>query len=189
MGTGESRSPEKSIRLFLRDHSTHAAAGVGDIPGIARDKVDVEVGHSLPGGSADIDAYVPAVGVVLFLQEIAAAAEEVEEGGPFRIRRLEEGGDMPERDDEDVARVHREGVGPCIGEGIPQDDIAGRGVAERTDAACSGFVAHTGDFPPEGMKAAALYREERFTRIIREKEKGGVWPLSTGSSMRTAPPT
>jgi hypothetical protein len=164
----------RSIHLFFRDHSPHTAAGVGDVPGIAGDEVDVEVGHCLPGGRTDIDADIPAVRMISFLQNLPAAAEEVEEGDTLRLRRLEEGGDMPERDDEGVARVHREGVGPCIGEGVLHEGLSGGGIAEGAGGACPRFVAHTWDFHAARDEGNGPVPAEEIRKNYPERREGEI---------------
>lgn len=163
----------RSIHLFFRDHTPDTAAGVGDVAGIAGDEVDVEVGHRLPRGRADIDADIPPVRVVPLLQGIPATTEEVEESDPFRLRRLEEGRDVPEGDDEGVARAHREGVGPRVGESILHDDVGGRGVAEGAGGTSQRVIVHTGIFRRERMKAAVragMLAEEIRKKYPDEKE-------------------
>lgn len=150
-GISQERSDQTrcfSISLFLWDHPAHATAGVGDVANITGDEVDMEVGHALPGGSADIDPDVPSVRMVAPLQDLSAAAEKIEKGPTLLLSRFEERGYMPERDDEGVARTHREGVGPRVGESVLQDDVIGGRVAEGAGASCPVIAVHTKDSTP-----------------------------------------
>ena len=57
------------------DDVADAAAWVGDVAGVARDEVDVEVEDGLAGGFADVDADVEAVGVVAAFDQLPAAVD------------------------------------------------------------------------------------------------------------------
>ena len=65
--------------------------------------MDVEVHHRLAGGFSDVDADVVAVGVAALVEEVFCLPDEGEEGGEFCVGRIEEAGDVPEGDDEEVA--------------------------------------------------------------------------------------
>lgn len=94
--------------------------------------MDMEVRHRLPRGGADIYPDIVAVRVICLLDEGAAPGDEIEEGCPFLVGRLEIGGDMPIRDDEEVARADRVAVGACIGTIVARDDLFWERSAERT---------------------------------------------------------
>ena len=92
-----------SVHPLLRDRPPHAAPGVRHVPGIPGDEVDVEVHHGLAGGGADVHADVVAVGVEPAVEEGSCLPDEGEEGGLFRVGRVEEGGDVAVGDEEEVA--------------------------------------------------------------------------------------
>ena len=79
--------------------------------------MDVEVHHGLAGGG---DAVV-AVGVELF----------VEEGGLLCGGRVEEGGDVAEGDEEEVAGADWISIVAGVAEVVCEDDLICRRVAER----------------------------------------------------------
>ena len=66
----------------------------------------MEVHHRLAGGFSDVDADVVAVGTELFVEEGFRLPDEGEEGGVFRIGRVEEGGDV-------AVGVFRSELRPC----------------------------------------------------------------------------
>ena len=94
-----------SVHPPLRDHPPHPAPGIRHIPGIPGDDVDVQVHHRLAGGFSDVDADVVAVGMEASVEEVFCLADEREEGGLLCVRRVEEGGDVTEGDEEDLPRI------------------------------------------------------------------------------------
>ncbi len=118
------------------DDVPHTATGVGDVVLVARDQVDVEMEDGLPRGFADVDADVVAVGVVAAGDQVSAA---IEAGGDCRALvggGVEPGRDVPARNDEEVARVHREGVPEGPREAVFEGDAVLGGEAEGALGGC-----------------------------------------------------
>lgn len=88
--------------------------------------------HRLAGGLPDIHADVVAVWPELAVEMPFRLPDQGEEGGLLLPGGVEEVGKMPERDDQQVARVHRVAVVPGIAEVVCEHDLRGFGVAERT---------------------------------------------------------
>ena len=93
------------IHPLLRYRAPHTAPGILYVAGVPGDDVDVEVHHRLAGGGANVRADVVAVGVELPVKEGFCFPGEGEEGGEFRVGRVEEAGDVPEGDEEEVAGI------------------------------------------------------------------------------------
>ncbi len=67
----------------------------------------MQVHHRLAGGLSDVDADVVAVGVEPLVEEVFCLPDEGEEGGLLCVGRVEEGGDVAEGDEEEVAGADR----------------------------------------------------------------------------------
>ena len=93
--------------------------------------MDVEVHHRLAGGCSHVDADVVAVGTELFVEEGFRLPDEGEEGGLFVVGRVEEGGDVPEGDEEEVAGADGILIIAGVAEIVCEDDLVFCGVAER----------------------------------------------------------
>ena len=87
-----------------------AASWVGHVAEVARDDVDVQVEDGLACRLADVDADVEAVGPVALLDDGLCFVDGSSESGLLVLRGLEPGGDVPPRDDEEVAGRDGEGV-------------------------------------------------------------------------------
>jgi len=85
--------------------------------------VDVQVHHRLAGCLADIHADIVAVGVELPVEVGLRLPDQGEEGLLLLFGGVEEVGEMPERDDQQVAGVHRVAVVPGIAEVVFEDDL------------------------------------------------------------------
>ncbi len=116
-----------------RDHMANAAPGIGDVAGIPRDDMDMDMGDGLAGGGAGIEPDVVAVGFggEGGVEVVFDGVDEIEEGGLFGGSGVEPGGDEPARDDEGVSRGDGESVGERKGEGVGGDPGGGLGVEER----------------------------------------------------------
>jgi len=68
----------------------------------------------------------------VFVEEGFCLPDEGEEGGLFVVRRVEEGGDVPEGDDEEVAGADWILIVAGVAEVVCEDDLVFCGVAERT---------------------------------------------------------
>src|SRR5687767_10925866 len=86
------------------------AARVWHVVGISRDDVNVEVGNRLTGNWAGVEANVVARRLVIGIDATLDLVDESEQVGPFLGSCFPPGRDQPPRDDERVARVHREAV-------------------------------------------------------------------------------
>jgi len=108
--------------------------------------VDVEVHHRLAGGGADVDADVVAVGVKLSVEEGFRLPEEGEEGGLFRVGRVEEAGDVPEGDEEEVAGARGVLIIAGVAEVVCEHDLFFCRVAER-----AAYITHA-SYPRTWMR-------------------------------------
>lgn len=118
------RSPEiPSIHPLLRNNPSHPAPRVLDIPPVPGDQVDVQVHHRLPGCLPDIHADVVAVWPELPVEVGLRLPDQGEQRLLLLPGGVEEVGEMPERDDQQVARVHRVAVVPGIAEVVFEDDL------------------------------------------------------------------
>ena len=63
------------ILLPIWYYTTDTAFGVGDISMVAGDEVHVNVEYGLPCGFIYVDAYVVAIGVILFVQYLLDVLE------------------------------------------------------------------------------------------------------------------
>jgi len=106
----------------------HPAAGVFDVAGIPGDEVDVQVHHRLAGGGADVDADVVAGRKEPAVEEGFRLPEEREEAGQFRV---EEAGDVPVGDEEEVAGTDWISIITGVAEVVGEDDLVFLRVAER----------------------------------------------------------
>lgn len=130
------RSP--SIPSPLRDHAPHPAPGILHITGVPRDEVDVQVHHRLSGGRAHVHADVVAVGVVeTVIEQPFCLSAERQQCGLLLVRRLEEAGDVPEGDKQQVAGVHRIFVVVGVAEIVCEHDLLRWRITER-----AGHIAH-----------------------------------------------
>ena len=93
--------------------------------------MDVEVHHRLAGGCSHVHADVVAVGTELFVEEGFRLPDEGEEGGLLRVGRVEEGGDVAEGDEEEVAGADRVFIIAGVAEVVGEDDLVSGWVAER----------------------------------------------------------
>ena len=114
----------------------HAAARVGDVAVVARDQVDVQVEDGLAGGFADVDADVEAVGAVAAGDQLSASVEAGGQGRSLLGGGVEPGGDVPSRDDEQVAFADREGVPEGPREAVFEGDAVLGGEAEGARGGC-----------------------------------------------------
>ena len=80
--------PDEIIPL-AGDDVAHAAARIGDVAGVARNYVDVQVRNGLAGGGAGVDADIEAVGVVLPADGVAGDGDSVGESVAFIVGGLE----------------------------------------------------------------------------------------------------
>ncbi len=94
------------------------ATGVGDIPPIAWNHVDVQVHHGLPGCFADIDSDIEAVGVVALDNGVSCQLHRPQEIQLLRSGSREPVPDVPSRGQHCVSRAHR----VCIPQ--PQNPVA-----------------------------------------------------------------
>jgi len=106
----------------------------------------VEVHHRLAGGGANVRADVVAGGVVPVVEESFCFPGEGEEGGEFCVGRVEEAGDVPEGDEEEVAGACRISVIAGVAEGVLEDDLIRQRVAEG-----AGQIAHA-SYPRTWMR-------------------------------------
>ena len=93
--------------------------------------MDMKVHNRLAGGGADIHAYVVAVGMELFVEKGFCLPGKREQRCLLPLRRIEEAGDMPEGDDEEVAGARREFVVAGVAEIVFEHDLPRRRSAER----------------------------------------------------------
>ena len=104
-----------------RGRQADAAARIGDVAVVARDHVDVEVGDRLTAGGGDVDANVPAVGVVRGIEVAADVVDEAEDGELLVWGGVEPGGDGAFGDDERVAGGDGVAIADGEGEGVGGD--------------------------------------------------------------------
>jgi len=130
----------------LRNHPSHPAPRILHIPGIPWDDVHVQVHHRLPGSLADVHADVVAVGTEPLVEEPFRLPHERQQCDLLFVRRLEEAGDVPERDDQQVAGAHRILVIAGVAEIARERDLLGARIAERT-----GQIAHAA-YPRTSVK-------------------------------------
>jgi len=91
----------------------------------------VEVHHRLAGGRSHVHADVVAVGAILFVEEGFCLPDEGEEGDLLRVGRVEEGGDVAEGDEEEVAGADWILIIAGVAEVVCEDDLVFGWVAER----------------------------------------------------------
>ena len=120
---------------------SHAASRVGDVAGVARDQVDVEVEDGLARGFADVDADVEAVGAVAAGDQLSASVDAVGQGRSLLGGGVEPGRDVPSRDEEQVAFAHREGVPEGPRQAVFEGDAVLGGEAEGALGGCRHGVA------------------------------------------------
>ena len=108
---------------LLRYRPPHTAPGILYVAGVPRDDVDVEVHHRLAGGGANVRADVVAIGVEPLVEESFCLPGEGEEGGEFCVGRVEEAGDVPEGDEEEVAGACRVFIVAGVAEVVCEDDL------------------------------------------------------------------
>ena len=101
-----------------RDDVADAAARVGHVAGVARDHVEVQVHHGLPGGLAGVEAHVVAIGPRLTAIELGLHhVHQRQQLTPLVLAGLEPiAHRRAPRDDERVTRRH--GVAVAHGEGV-----------------------------------------------------------------------
>ena len=87
--------------------------------------MDVQVGHGLAAGLPLIDADVVTVRAVALVQQDLGAVQRCQEGDPFFLAGLEQGGEMPAGNDDGMARGDRKTILVDHGELILGQD-AGR---------------------------------------------------------------
>ena len=145
---GGVRGPERSflIHPLLRYRAPHTAPGILYVAGVPRDDVEVEVHHRLAGGGANVRADVVAGGVVPVVEEVLCFPGEGEEGGEFCVGRVEEAGDVPEGDEEEVAGACRVFVIAGVAEVVCEQDLISLRVAEG-----AGQIAHA-SYPRTWMR-------------------------------------
>ncbi len=90
----------------------------------------VQMHHALAGRRPDVHADIIAVGSISVIEQPTGIMDEGEEGGLLVFGCLEEGGHVPEGDEEEVAGADRVEVEPGVGEVVCEDDVGGGGVAE-----------------------------------------------------------
>ena len=97
---------------------------------VTRDQVHVQMEHCLAGGLASVDADVPGVGGVVFLDFLAGRCDGLGEGLLFFGRGVEPVGDMPAWDQQGVAGADRVAVPQAQGQVGFEEDLVGVGMAE-----------------------------------------------------------
>ena len=121
----------------LRDDVSDTAARIRDITAVAWDEVDVQVGDGLTGSGPDVDADVVALGLVLGFDMGFGDFQGTCECLLFFTRGIEPGGDMPSRDDQQMAGTYREpipeGDDVCGSDGVPKDDAMAIDLTERAE--------------------------------------------------------
>lgn len=108
------------------DDVADAAAGIGDVAGVARDDVEVELGHGLAGGEAIVEAEIESVGcgAEVRSQVLLRPVDPHEEPGLFDAGQVLEKGHGPAGDDQSMAVGDWELVGDD-GEEIIQGENSG----------------------------------------------------------------
>ena len=109
---------------------THAAARIFHVTHAPWNDVQVQVRDGLPGRRAAIDAEIEAVGLVPVLDELAHRRNGTEQGRALFLSRVEPGGYVPIRHDEDMPLRDRESVQQGEYGGEAQDHPRGVRVAE-----------------------------------------------------------
>jgi hypothetical protein len=99
--------------------------------------VDVQVEHRLPGGGADIDADVVAVGPVTLVNERSCRVYQGYEGGLLRFSRVEKTQDVSSWNDERMSGGHRVTIPQRDRQLILSEHPVFWGIAER--AGCFGL--------------------------------------------------
>jgi hypothetical protein len=86
----------------------------------------------LPARLADVDADVVAVRRVSMFDGHPGVGDSREQFSPFSVRCIEPGGDVPDRNQQCVARAHGEAVPQPIDKGTSKEDALGFRRAEGT---------------------------------------------------------
>src|SRR5690606_25042679 len=98
------------IIAFPGDDVSNAAAGIRDVPRVARDDVYVKVRNSLAGSAANVDSDVVPRGSTLIVDDPLSRSHTVHEAALLLGCGLKPGGDMPTRYDQSVTWGNGESV-------------------------------------------------------------------------------
>ncbi len=109
---------------------THAAARIFHVTRASRNDMQVQVRDGLPGRRAAIDAEIEAVGSEPVLDELAHRRNGTEQSRALFLSRVEPGGNVPMRHDEDMPLRDRKPVQQREDGGEAQDHPRGVRVAE-----------------------------------------------------------
>lgn len=88
----------------------HAPLGIFDITLVAGNDVNMDMKNTLPGRRTHIDADVVAVGIELYIQQLALLGYQLHAGIDLLGCQVEKAGDMTTRDDQGMSRAHRVAV-------------------------------------------------------------------------------
>ena len=90
-------------RTFFSKYAPDPTCRVGNVAGIARNEVNVDVHARLACGTPNVHSDVVSVRRILRLDERTRTIEELNNSRLLRTRHFEEIGDMPPRHDDDMA--------------------------------------------------------------------------------------
>ena len=90
------------IVSLVRDDIAHSSTGVGQVPGVAGDDVDVEVGDGLSSGGVNIDADVESIRLMPAKDLLTDSLDPFEQSGLLVPGGVEPGGDVTARNNQRV---------------------------------------------------------------------------------------
>src|SRR5262249_38327663 len=94
-----------------RDHVSDSALGIGHIPGVAWDEVNMGVRHGLASGFANVDPYIVPPGLACSVHPLSYATEQLVYSLRLAACQIEIAGDMAARDDQCVSGRNGKRIG------------------------------------------------------------------------------
>ena len=90
-------------RMFSSKYAPDSTRGIGNVAGIPRNEMNVDVHARLTCGAPNVHSDVVSVRRILRLDEHTCSVEELNDGHVLRTRHLKEIGYMPPWHDDDMA--------------------------------------------------------------------------------------